>query len=339
VQLRPESDQPGDLPGDDARRGVLEAANAELKKVQQLPPDTKPGTNVIPGAENRLDGPVSSSKSANGMPSPLGLTEVRWPGVVATATAAKRLSDKQLVEVLELVKDADSVELKLTVPESSQRSTVAALDLDPLDAQIRQVYFFDTPELALHKAGVIVRARRIQGKGGDSVVKLRPVVPAELPEEFRTSRNMVVEVDAMPSGFVCSATLKDKLGATQVRATVQGGKPFRKLFSKEQRRFFAANAPEGLELDSLSALGPIFVLKLKRAPEEFGRPLVAELWLYPDGSRILELSTKCPPGDAMQAAAEARAFLTSKGVDLSREQQTKTKRALEFFANELPASG
>jgi hypothetical protein len=258
---------------------------------------------------------------------------------VATATTERRLSDEQLIEVLELVKDADSVELKLTVPESSQRATVAALELDPLDAQIRQVYFFDTPELALHKAGVVVRARRIQGKASDSVVKLRPVVPAELPEELRASRNLVVEVDAMPGGFVCSATLKDKLAPTHVRATVLGEKPLRKLFSKDQRKFFAANAPEGLALDDLSVLGPIFVLKLKRAPEEFGRPLVAELWLYPDGSRILELSTKCAPSEAMQAAAEARAFLATKGVDLSGEQQTKTRTALEFFASELTASG
>jgi hypothetical protein len=101
--------------------------------------------------------------------------------------------------------------------------------------------------------------------------------------------------------------------------------------------FFAANAPEGVELDELSVLGPIFVLKLKWSPSEFGRPLVAELWLYPDGSRILELSTKCTTTEAMQVAAEARAFLQQKGVDLSGEQQTKTKTALEFFAKELTA--
>jgi hypothetical protein len=224
------------------------------------------------------------------------------------------------------------------VPESSQRAAITALELDPLDAQIRQVYFFDTPELALHNAGVVARARRIQGKGSDSVVKLRPVVPAELPEEVRALRNLVVEVDAMPGGFVCSATLKDKLAPTHVRSAVLGGRPFRKLFSKEQRKFFVANAPDGVELDDLAVLGPIFVLKLKHVPEGFARPLVAELWLYPDGSRILELSTKCAPAEAMQAAAEARAFLASKGVDLSGEQQTKTKTALEFFANELMGS-
>jgi hypothetical protein len=258
---------------------------------------------------------------------------------MATATTEPaRLTDEQLGEVLELVKGADSVELKLTVPESSQRSTAAALEMDPLDAQIRQVFFLDTPELALNNVGVVVRARRIQGKGNDSVVKLRPVVPAELPKDLRASPNLVVEVDAMPGGFVCSAALKGKLAPTDVRDTILGGKPLRKLFSKEQRAFFTAHAPDGVEIDGLSVLGPIFVLKLKWSPREFGRPLVAELWLYPDGSRILELSTKCAPTEPVQVAAEARAFLAQKRVDLSGAQQTKTKTALEFFANELSAS-
>ena len=65
------------------------------------------------------------------------------------------------------------------------------------------------------------------------------------------------------------------------------------------------------------------------------RRLVAELWLYPDGSRILELSTKCKPGEAFQVAAETRAFLAERGVDLLGEQQTKTRTALEFFAGQL----
>ena len=55
--------------------------------------------------------------------------------------------------------------------------------MDPLDAQIRQVFFFDTPELALNNAGVVVRARRVQNKGNDSVVKLRPIVPDALSKD------------------------------------------------------------------------------------------------------------------------------------------------------------
>jgi hypothetical protein len=63
--------------------------------------------------------------------------------------------------------------------------------------------------------------------------------------------------------------------------------------------------------------------------------MVAELWFYPDGSRILELSTKCVPAEAFDVAAQTRVFLTEKGIDLLAEQQTKTKSALEFFAGEL----
>ena len=95
----------------------------------------------------------------------------------------------------------------------------------------------------------------------------------------------------------------------------------------------------GIALDDLSILGPIFVLKLKHSPEGFDRKIVAEMWLYPDGSRILELSTKCEPAEAFQVAAETRAFLASTGVDLDTEQQTKTRTALEFFAKQVEDAG
>jgi hypothetical protein len=249
----------------------------------------------------------------------------------STTTTSRTFSDEQLAELLDLIKESDSVELKLTVPEFHQRTTVVALGMDPLDAQIRQVFFFDTPELALDAQVVVARARRIQGKGDDSVVKLRPVVPDELPADLRRSANFRVEVDALPGGFVCSGTLKRALGPTAVSSAVAGERPLRKLFSKEQRAFFAAHA-EGIELDDLTIFGPIFVLKLRFTPEELGRRLVAEMWLYPDGSRVLELSTRCATTEAFQAAAEVRAFLAGREVDLSGEQETKTRKALEYFA-------
>ena len=245
------------------------------------------------------------------------------------------MSDQELGELLRLAERSDSVELKLTVPEPEHRSTAVALGMDPLDAQIRQVYFFDTPDLVLNQHGVIARARRVQGRAHDSVVKLRPVTPDELPDAWRESSSMVVEVDATPGGYVCSASLRSKLGSIDVNDAVLGDLPLDKLFSEEQRAFFAANAPDGVEFDGLSAMGPIFVLKLKLSPKRLGRKLVAEMWLYPDGSRILELSTKCAPSEMFQVAAESRAYLSEHGVDLSAEQQTKTRTALEFFSREL----
>jgi hypothetical protein len=210
---------------------------------------------------------------------------------------------------------------------------VVSLGLDPLQAQIRQVFFFDTPDLKLDAQGVVVRARRIQGKGDDSAVKLRPVVPADLPDDLRASASFRVEVDALPGGYVCSAALKGALRPTDVSRAVAGEIPLRKLFSKEQRAFYAAHVQDGTTLEDLTILGPIFVLKLRLTPKELDRRLVAEVWLYPDGSRILELSTRCGITEAFQVAAELRAFLAARGIDLSGEQETKTRKALDYFAH------
>ena len=248
---------------------------------------------------------------------------------------APTLTSEQIIEVLPLIKGADSVELKLTVPDSDRRSAVARLGIDALDAQMRQVMFFDTPDLLLNQSGLVVRARRIQNSLGDTVVKLRPVVPNELPGRIRKSPSFGVEVDAMPGGFVCSGSMKSEVDAVRAKETFAGSRPIAKLFSKEQRAFYEEHAPDDIEINSLSRLGPINVLKLKFIPDEFGRKLVAELWFYPDGSRILELSTKCAPSQAFDVAAETKAFLAGRGIDLAGEQQTKTKTALEFFASEL----
>ena len=63
--------------------------------------------------------------------------------------------------------------------------------------------------------------------------------------------------------------------------------------------------------------------------------MAVELWLYPDGSRVLELSTKCLPNEAFQVAAESQAYLSDRGIDLAGEQATKTATALKFYADEL----
>jgi hypothetical protein len=107
--------------------------------------------------------------------------------------STRRLTGAQLEEMLSLASHADSVELKLTVPDSERRSIVTGLGMDPLDAQIRQVFVFDTPDLRLNKSGVVVRARRVQGRGDVTVVKLRPIVPGELAQPPWAVRHIAEE--------------------------------------------------------------------------------------------------------------------------------------------------
>jgi len=253
-------------------------------------------------------------------------------GFVGHAQIDTPLLTPELEEMLGLIDAADSVELKLTVPDEGRQAAAAALGVDPLDARIRQVYFFDTADLALDRAGMVVRARRTQAAPDDTVVKLRPVVPSDLPAELRARKDFVVEVDAMPGKYVCSGSFKGRVKGNSVAKTVAGDQPLSKLFSKPQREFFAAHAPAGIGLDDLTVLGPVTALKLKLVPPGLERKLAVEVWLYPDGSRIVELSTKCAPADWLQTTTRSRDFLRATGVSLSGEQATKTRVALEYFS-------
>ena len=249
--------------------------------------------------------------------------------------AIPALSAEQLTQVLKLVKHADSVELKLSVPDADRRSAVTALGMDPLDAQIRQVVFFDTPDLALNRpwgcrpgqAGPAEagRLRRQAPTGRTRRTSGRTTqIPRLLSRGRRHARRFRLLRVHEGRGNRCRPE-----GVARWAPAGPQGPP------KDQRAFLSANAPDGVQLDGLAILGPITVLKLKFTPTDFGRRLVAELWAYPDGSRVLELSTKCAPAEAFTAAAETKAFLAGRGVDLFAEQQTKTRSALEYFAREL----
>jgi hypothetical protein len=244
---------------------------------------------------------------------------------------APTLSPEQVTEVLELIKGANSVELKLSVPMVSHQATIRAIGLDPVEAQPRQAFFFDTPDLALNRAGLVIRVRRTQGGTADTVIKLRPVDPAKIDAELRRSASFKVEVDVMPGGFVCSASFKGVCPTKQARDVTTGAAPLSSLFSKEQLEFFEAHAPANVSMDKLSVLGPTFVLKAKHQPTEFDRRIVVEMWLYPDGSRILEVSTKGTPAEAFQVGATFKAYLARIGVSLAAPQQTKTKAAMDFY--------
>jgi hypothetical protein len=121
---------------------------------------------------------------------------------MATSTGPRKIIElpgEELAALFGLISGSDSVELKVTLPEEAQRSAIAALGLDPLEAQIRQVFFFDTPEL--------IRLASPSAHGGARVVQTRSKLrgrPAGAAEDIRHSASLV-EVDAMPGGYVCSA--------------------------------------------------------------------------------------------------------------------------------------
>jgi hypothetical protein len=238
---------------------------------------------------------------------------------------------EELLTMLGRMADVPSIELKMNVP-ADQRMALRGFDLDAMEGLLREVFFFDTPDLTLYRNGVVVRARRTQGADDDTVVKLRPAVPDTLSPAVRASKNLKLEMDVTRGSYVVSASLKGRRRVGAVRETVSDRRSLDRLFSKEQRSFFTEHAPAGVGWGDLVALGPIIVVLLKFVPERFPRRATIEQWHYPGEVPLVELSTKASPQTVLQTFAEWTDFVRGHGLTASGAQEPKTRRALEFFA-------
>ena len=59
--------------------------------------------------------------------------------------------------------------------------------------------------------------------------------------------------------------------------------------------------------------------------------MAAELRPYPEASYLLVLSPTCLHSEAFEVIAQTRAVLSAASIDLTGEQHTNTRAALEYF--------
>ena len=210
--------------------------------------------------------------------------------------------------------------------------------MDALDAQIRQVFFFDTPDLALDRHGVVVRARRIQRKGGDAIVKLRPVEPAELPTALRASQRFTVEVDAVPGGFVCSGTMKRAVDSADVRAgrCRRAAAHVASVEAATRTRRGARTGWPGAGRPARTRTDPRAeaAVRARGARPAPGRASCGS-------TRTARAFSSCRPSASPARPSRWRRSSgrtsPAQGVDTSGDQETKTKKALQFFAAAITA--
>jgi hypothetical protein len=237
----------------------------------------------------------------------------------------------ELSEVFRQLVGVNSVELKMTVP-SEQRVALRSLRLDPLRGRLREVCFVDTPDLRLFRQGLVVRARRTKDMADDTVVKLRPALPGDLPPALRESRDLKLEMDVTRDGYVISASLKGRPRSGAVREVMLGQRPPERVFTKLQRAFLADRLADPIAWDELVVLGSIVVVVLKWVPDGLQQRLTVEQWHFPGQVPLVELSTKARPDDVIGIYGEVSDFLGRHGLRAAGEQEPKTRRALEFLS-------
>lgn len=233
----------------------------------------------------------------------------------------------------------DAVEIKVTVRPDQELKAERALEINEDTAEVRVIYFYDTPSLELFDAGIVLRARLVKGDDDDSTVKIRPVDPAKIADEWKRHDEFKLEADCVGERVVCSASLKVLQRRDEIDEVAKGTRPIDKLFSKDQERFLATFASEPIDFGKLRVLGPIRVLRWKLKQPQFPHELTVEEWRLPNGDDLVEISLKTSPDQASQAQREFDQHLRALGLDPEGAQETKTRTALKYFAEALGQAG
>ena len=237
--------------------------------------------------------------------------------------------------ITKMVFGADAIEIKATIPDAQIDNALIRFNLTLDNDEERYIYFFDTPTLDLLKAGIIARARRIVGGEHDSTVKSRPVAPEDISDKWRKSSGFKIEADASEKGIVKSASFTMPVEKGLIKAVVGGEKSIAKLFTKEQEDFLADMANYPVDFSALAILGPLKANRWKFEDQACPWKITAELWRREDGERLMEASIKAPIAQAAAAIGGFMAFLAEVGADRDSNQQTKTHRALDYYAAKI----
>lgn len=238
---------------------------------------------------------------------------------------------QDLSDALSAGRAPDRVEIKAVLAPQHPKQVISALGADTRAAQRRQVYFLDTHGLSLHRRGVVVRIRKIGRRGADIVVKVRRRRPFELASRRLRFPNLVVELDALPTSVVWSAAISCGVRRGIACDVVAGERPVVDLLTPEQRALLRVVVP-GVDLARLTVLGPVTVLKARTRRLGAGDRPTVEIWRYPGGARLVEVSTKCSPRHAGRVAAATARALRRRGVPLADVQESKTGATLALFA-------
>src|SRR5215510_14342421 len=242
-------------------------------------------------------------------------------------------------KVAALVSGANAIEIKATIPETQVDSTLARFGLTIANDQERYIYFYDTADLDLNRAGIITRARRIVGDQHDSTVKFRPIQPELVAPKWHTFRDFKIEADASEKGVTKSASFSMPVQKGVIKRVAAKGKGIEMLFTKDQQTFLVGMANRKIDFSRVVVFGPLRAHRWKFDDPGCPWSITAEVWVREDGARLMEASIKAPVVQAAAAMGGFTAFLAEFGAERDVDEQAKTRWALDFYATKHRAGG
>ncbi len=211
-----------------------------------------------------------------------------------------------------------------TICETSPAVVKKQLNATVKKSSRRAVYYLDTANRDLYRAGVILRLRGEAGEPLEVTVKLN-VDPKKIPEEFQNDEGFKAERDFHGANRAVHCSLSaEELDPSDLAKYLKGKLDAQDLLTKTQHRYLAALGVS-VPWKQLAVYGAIDNLKwkLKATPANVDM----ELMTAKSGATLFGLSVKSDPGTDKEFQA-LTGELVAKGIRLCPKQIGTTAWAL-----------
>lgn len=225
-----------------------------------------------------------------------------------------------------------TIQLQVSLKATEQMPANGSLGAEIRDVEVSQVAFMDTPDLALLRGGVVIRATRTQDMPAVLAVTLLWADPAGLPSTLRQLPGFTADVDVRRVGFACSCTLAVPVTDRRLDDLLVRRTSVRGILSGDQRRIVSLHVTARVPTDDLVVLGPLYVLTHRLSPPGLPHGLAVQQWFLPDGTHRLHLAAPAKRKKVVGTAERTAAYLRGLGVDPDPARETTSRSALVALA-------
>lgn len=224
---------------------------------------------------------------------------------------------------------AANLEYRTTVNTSADLSAaLRALDFQIATVEFSTLAFYDTPDLRLLNAGLVMFGEHREVKSDRVVVRAYSVRSNEVDTDLFKMRGFSCQVDAIRTKIEPSCQLVVQISKRALGDVATGRRDITSILSVDQELF--ANDFGGYERVSsrVTVLGPVGAWRWS-VVNSAGRRFDCELWSVGSTSAVLEVSVHGALGATAQLSALMTSFLAERGL---REGSLESRVAVILHA-------
>jgi hypothetical protein len=198
---------------------------------------------------------------------------------------------------------------------SEPSQVINALRLVRKDANLHEIWFFDTAGVDLFKRGIIFRLRSV-GRQYELTLKVGNQECGRVNPELLPAGQAKCEYDVHGAQSIGAVSISRTLDESLVRGLLEGQVALVDVLSPAQVRYLRESSAVWPLPAGLQHLGPARIESYRRK----GKPFVVELWQFPSGRSDLKISQKSRLEDARRIQSELEEMLDRKMVKLCPDQ-------------------